>query len=134
MKKRAISSLLVLALLVSGIWASAVEISPMWSYLSTVIRTLDTDGSDLEWGTVASAYAVQGVTSVKVSVQLQRYGTSWVMVASDTETESGNIGYAGGTYTNWTSGQRYRMVTNVTIYGGTTVLEQVGPLYDYLNT
>lgn len=134
MKKKAVSLLVVLALLVSGVCAAAVEISPMWTYLNLVIKTLTIEDGDLNWGATANAYYVPEVTSVKVEVKLQRYGTSWTTIASDTDTEDGTYAAAGGSYTNWTTGQKYRLVTTVTIYDGSTMIEQVGPSYNTLNT
>lgn len=135
MKKKIVAGLMTLALLVSGLSAFAVEISPMWAYLSTISRTLYVEGDGLEWGADAFCYHVSSVTKVKVTVKLQRQsGGIWLTVDSATDTEDGTYAGAGGTYYDWASGESYRLATDVYIYDGSTLLEHVGTLYDFLNT
>lgn len=86
-------------------------------------------------GATAVAYAVESVTAVKVDVKLQlRTSTGWLTVASKSNKESSHISGAGGTYTGNIAGDSYRVSAEVYIYDGSTELEYVGPIYEYLDT
>ena len=111
MKKKLTSLLAVL--LVFSFAASASAAVARWSYLSTLGITLEEKDDGIQWGATAVAYAVESVTAVKVDVKLQlRTSTGWLTVASKSNKESSHISGAGGS----------------------TELEYVGPIYEYLDT
>ena len=133
MKKKLTSLLAVL--LVFSFAASASAAVARWSYLSTLAITLEDEDDGIQWGATAMAYSVQSVTAVKVDVKLQlQTSTGWLTVASKSNKESGHISGAGGTYTDYTVGDSYRLAVDVYIYDGSTELEYVGPTYEYLDT
>ena len=133
MKKKLTSLLAVL--LVFSLAASASAAVARWSYLSTLAITLEEEDDGIQWGATAMAYSVQSVTAVKVDVKLQlQTSTGWLTVASKSNKESGHISGAGGTYTDYTVGDSYRLAVDVYIYDGSTELEYVGPTYEYLDT
>ena len=129
MKKKLTSLLAVL--LVFSFAASASAAVARWSYLSTLAITLEEEDDGIQWGATAMAYSVQSVTAVKVDVKLQlQTSTGWLTVASKSNKESGHISGAGGTYTDYTVGDSYRLAVDVYIYDGSTELEYVGPTYE----
>ena len=133
MKKKLTSLLAVL--LVFSFAASASAAVARWSYLSTLAITLEEEDDGIQWGATAMAYSVQSVTAVKVDVKLQlQTSTGWLTVASKSNKESGHISGAGGTYTDYTVGDSYRLAVDVYVYDGSTELEYVGPTYEYLDT
>ena len=133
MKKKLTSLLAVL--LVFSFAASASAAVARWSYLSTLAITLEEEDDGIQWGATAMAYSVQSVTAVKVDVKLQlQTSTGGLTVASKSNKESGHISGAGGTYTDYTVGDSYRLAVDVYIYDGSTELEYVGPTYEYLDT
>ena len=133
MKKKLTSLLAVL--LVFSFAASASAAVARWSYLGTLAITLEEEDDGIQWGATAMAYSVQSVTAVKVDVKLQlQTSTGWLTVASKSNKESGHISGAGGTYTDYTVGDSYRLAVDVYIYDGSTELEYVGPTYEYLDT
>ena len=132
--KKKLTSLLAVLLVVSFA-ASASAAVARWSYLSTLAITLEEEDDGIQWGATAMAYSVQSVTAVKVDVKLQlQTSTGWLTVASKSNKESGHISGAGGTYTDYTVGDSYRLAVDVYIYDGSTELEYVGPTYEYLDT
>ncbi len=133
MKKKLTSLLAVL--LVFSFAASASAAVARWSYLSTMAISLEEGDDGIEWGVAAVAYAVESVTAVKVEAKLQlRTSTGWLTVASKSNKESGHISGADGTYTGNITGDSYRVSAEVYIYDGSTELEYVGPIYEYLDT
>lgn len=133
MKKKLTSLLAVL--LVFSFAASASAAVARWSYLSTLGITLEEKDDGIQWGATAMAYSVQSVTAVKVDVKLQlKTSTGWLTVASKSNKESSHISGAGGTYTGNIAGDSYRVSAEVYIYDGSTELEHVGPIYEYLDT
>ena len=133
MKKKLTSLLAVL--LVFSFAASASAAVARWSYLSTLAITLEEEDDGIQWGATAMAYSVQSVTAVKVDVKLQlQTSTGWLTVASKSNKESGHISGAGGTYTDYSVGDSYRLAVDVYIYDGSTELEYDGPTYEYLDT
>ena len=122
-------------LLVFSFAASASAAVARWSYLSTLGITLEEKDDGIQWGATAMAYSVQSVTAVKVDVKLQlKTSTGWLTVASKSNKESSHISGAGGTYTGNIAGDSYRVSAEVYIYDGSTELEYVGPIYEYLDT
>lgn len=132
MKKKFLSVLLVLAML-SSITASATA-TPRWSYVSTVYCLIDMQNDAIKWGGSAVTYYFTDVTATKCTATLQAANSfGWYMVDSDTTMLPGNEATASGNYSSWKAGTSYRVKVEAWAYIGNTVVESVGPFYEYYN-
>ena len=130
--KRKLTSLLLVLAIMTGTASAAIQ--PRYSYISGVFTGISMQGSGIKWNGGLSTYSMAAVTSVKVTVKLQvSTFAGWGTI----ETKTGTGKYsaeAGSTYYDWISGESYRISTEVWVYNGSTLIENVGPYYDYLNT
>lgn len=133
MKKKLLAFSLSLALFISS--ATAATISPQWAYTSAIIYGIEMTSQGLDWTGVISAYPVPTVTDVKVIGRLQvQAGSGWGTLETQTDKQPGTYAGVGGVYKNWLPNRSYRIEIYGYVYNGTTLIETVGPVYDYVNT
>lgn len=133
MKKKLLAFLLLSALFI--VPAAASIITPYWTYTSLVVYDVRKASSQIDWSASISAYPLSNVTDVRVTAKLQRQvATGWTTLDTKTIKEAGAFTGFISTYANWLSNQSYRIEVYGYVYNGSTIIETVGPLYDYLNT
>ncbi len=100
----------------------AAIVTPMWTYINSVMNWMDIDGSG-KASMYASITAYSGVTSVKITSYLQRYQNgNWTSVNSWSQTFSGTTGTWTKEYYVY-SGYNYRLLTYFYSYVGSTQVE-----------
>lgn len=132
MKKKIFSAFLAVFMLFTAT-ASAFA-APRWSYFNTVTIGISMKDSKIKWGVDANTYQGTEVTATKCTITLQAANSyGWYEVDSDTTMLTGNFASAGGYYADWTAGTSYRIKVEAWAYDGNSVIESVGPFYDYYN-
>ena len=114
-----------------GIGQSAPQsiITPMWTYINSVMCWMDIDSTG-NASMVASMESYSTVTSIKITSNLQRYQNGWTTVKSWTQTFSGTYGTWMKSYYVY-SGYNYRLQSNFYAYvGSTQVREHVADFFD----
>lgn len=138
MKKKILVFPLLLILLVSSVSATTNR-QARWAVFDSVITQLKMTDDGIAWGAAATTYPVDTVTYTKVEVKLQVLTSAgWGTIDTITDRRAGNgAGTAGDPYTGYSSGKSYRIRTEAWAYSGTngtTLVENIGPFYDHLNT
>lgn len=128
--KSAVSIVIVLTLLVVS--ASAAVIQPRWTYIASIVCSLDI--SDSGYATLYGGGSAPSpdVNKVKVIVKLQQFKNSkWETLNTWTATASG---WSARTSTKtWpvAHGYSYRLYVTLEAYNGNTLLESASQPYNY---
>lgn len=138
MKKKLLIIPLVFVLLISSVSASTSR-QARWAVFDKVLTVIEMTDDGIVWGGNASTYPASSVTYVKVEVKLQvQTSAGWGTIDTVTDRRAGDAaGIQGDTYTGYSSGESYRIRTEAWAYSGTngtTLVENIGPFYDHLNT
>lgn len=134
MKKQILSIGLVLMMLASTALA-ATRSDLRWAYFRMVNSNIYMENGKIEWVGDADTYDVDAVTRTKISVKLQVQTIGgWGTVETATDSSADYMTTAGGTYSNWSEGESYRVAVEAWCYDGNKELEHVGPFYEHLNT
>ena len=138
MKKKLLVIPLVLVLLISST-SAATSRAARWAVFDKVITQIEMTDDGIVWGASASTYPASSVTYTKVEVKLQvQTSAGWGTIDTVTDRRASNLaGIGGDPYTGFSSGESYRIRTEAWAYSGTygtTLVENIGPFYDYLNT